>query len=147
MVLADFTSTVFSSRIYSLSLSFFSFFPQYGEPLVFWPPFQLNFQNGPEIIFSCLACHSRPSICSFQSLFSFIFQYTFHLSYLSHIKVRPLLIAICWNLLIFQGSEYLSPFPFFFPEYLLNIPSPFSLRSSKLCYSFLYNICLIIASM
>lgn len=111
---ANFSSCWFYVHsIFFLNL-FSLFYFQYYEPLVFWPPFQLNFQNGPEVIFSCLACHSRPSVCSSQSLFSFIFQYTFHLSYLSHIKVGPLLIAICWNLLILQGPEHLSPFSYCF---------------------------------
>lgn len=99
--------------IFFLNL-FCLFYFQYYQPLVFWPPYQLNFQNAPEVIFSSLACHSRLSICSSQSLFSLIFQYAFHLSYLSHTKVGPLLIAVCWNPLIFQGLEHLSSFPYFF---------------------------------
>lgn len=111
---ANFSSCWFYFHsIFFLNL-FSLFYFQYYEPLVFWPPFQLNFQNGPEIIFSCLACHSRPSV--HPSLFLVLFFNTrsiYHTSVTSRLDLCSLLSYEIYSFFKAQNICHLSHIVFF----------------------------------
>ena len=141
---ANFSSCWFHFySIFFLNLSSLFHF-QYYKPLVFWPLYHLNFQHDPKVIFSSLAWHSRPSVhpnLSFQSQFSVHSPSIILQSHQGFTSSHRSLLKSTH----FSRPRKCDTIPTYFFLKVSQYSSLPTLRPSKLCSSFVDNICTIIA--